>query len=475
MNKKYSISLLCIMMSTTAALTACTPEKSNPNVESGTSKGDGKTSAASVVFTNGDWPKPTDASLAQSEAWKATFDAKYPNVEMKTEHFEFDTNTFLPKAESGQLPNLFTTWLTEPQKIINAGYAADLTDVLKEYGYDSVLNPDMLSMMQKDGRTYGIPTNGYYMGVWYNVNLLKQAGLMEEGGVPKFPQTYEELVEMAKTIKEKTGKPGFFLPTKNNQGGWQFMNIAWSYGTEFVVQEDGKWKAVFNSPEAVAALQLIKDMKWKHNVLTDNVLVDINDLFRLFGTDQVGMSFGTLDWKNDPINDYKMSRDNLAMSKVPGGPAGRYTLTGGGLYMFSPSSSPEQIRAGLDWLKIKGFSPEVAAESLQGLEEQLKGDAELGRVVGPRGLKMWINEDRLQAEQAIYDKFTNVDMALWNDYINNEGVTIRPEVPVNAQELYKLLDGVIQAVLTKENADPQALLDKAAADFQRDYLDKVEQ
>ena len=31
---------------------------------------------------------------------------------------------------------------------------------------------------------------------------------------------------------------------------------------------------------------------------------------------------------------------------------------------------------------------------------------------------------------------------------------------------------IVQAVLTDENADPQALLDKAAEDFQRDYLDK---
>ena len=37
--------------------------------------------------------------------------------------------------------------------------------------------------------------------------------------------------------------------------------------------------------------------------------------------------------------------------------------------------------------------------------------------------------------------------------------------------MYKILDSCVQAVLTDENADPQALLDKAVEDFQRDYLD----
>ena len=49
---------------------------------------------------------------------------------------------------------------------------------------------------------------------------------------------------------------------------------------------------------------------------------------------------------------------------------------------------------------------------------------------------------------------------------------LHAEPPVYCQEMYKILDSCVQAVLTDENADPQALLDKAAEDFQRDYLDK---
>ncbi|WP_052487860.1 ABC transporter substrate-binding protein [Gordoniibacillus kamchatkensis] len=426
-----------------------------------------------IVFANGDWPKAQDKKLPQYEDWKKKFEADNPNIKMKEENFQYDTNTFLPKAESGQLPNLFGTWFTEPKKIINAGYAADITDMMKRYGYDKALNPAMLELVRKDGKIYGIPTSGYYMGLWYNVNLFKQAGLLDDKGIPKFPRTYDELAQTAKTIKDKTGKAGFFFPTKNNQGGWQFMTIAWSYGAEFEKQAGGKWQAAFNSPEAVQALQYMKDLKWKYNVLTDNILVEVNDMFRLFGTDQVGMAFGSTDWMNTPINDYKMSKDNLAMSAVPAGPKARIALTGGNLMMFSNNSTPEQIDAGFKWLKIKGFSPEVDANALKGMEETLASDKGLNRIVGPHGMLAWVNPERVDAENAIRDKYKTVNLDLWNDYMKNDGVTLKPEEPINAQELYKTLDAVVQAVLTDKNADPKALLDKAAADFQRDYLDKA--
>lgn len=426
-----------------------------------------------VVFDNGDWVKDDDKQLPQFEAWKKQLETDFPNITVKPDYYPYDVNTFLPKAESGQLPNLFSTYFTEPVKIINGGYAADITSYMAKYGYDKAVNPDMLKLVTRDGKIYGIPDSGYYMGIWYNVNLFKEAGLLDDKGVPKFPKTYEELAQTAKAVKDKTGKAGFFFPTENNQGGWQFMNIAWSYGAEFEQQDGGKWKAVFNSPEAVQALQYVKDLKWKYDVLPDNALVNIDDGFRLFGTDQVAMAFATTDWKNNPVNDYKMSKDAIAMSAVPSGPKGRVALFGGNLRMFANNATPEQIEAGFKWTKIVGKSPDVDPASLKGLEEALASDQSQNRVTGVHGLTPWVNKEKTDAENAIYDKYRNVNLDLWNDYMNNEGVTIKPEVPMNAQELYKQLDAVIQAVLTDKNADPKSLLDKAAADFQKDYLDKA--
>lgn len=429
-----------------------------------------------VTIKVSNWPKPNeDAKLKEYDGYMKTMSEKYPYITIAKDEWSYDVNSFLPKAASGELPTVYDTFFTETNKIINANYAADITDLVQKYGFDTALNPELLKLVMKDGKYYGLPQGGYTIGLMYNMNLFKQAGLLDDAGVPKFPKTYEELAQTAKIIKDKTGKPGFFFSTKSNQGGWNFMNVAWAYGADFETQENGKWKAIFNSPEAVAAMQYVKDLKWKYNVLPDNNLLDANDLLAMFGTDQVGMSFGLSSWANILVQMTKMPKDNLAMSALPIGPTGQpATLLGGAAYMFSASSTPEQLDAAFKWLAIKGFTVDSSPEALQGLDDATKNNKEQNMIVGPHDMASWVDGPRAKAEQDIIDKYTNVNMALFQDYMNNGTAGMRPEVPINAQELYKTLDVVIQSVLTNKNADPKALLDRAVSEFQRDYLDKVQ-
>lgn len=429
-----------------------------------------------VTIKVSNWPKPNEeAKIAQYEQLMEKMKTNYPEITVDKDEWGYDVSSFLPKAASGQLPTVYETFFTETSKIIKANYAADITDTMKKYGYDRAINPDLLKMVTKDGKYYGIPKDGYVIGMLYNVNLFKEAGLLDDKGIPKFPTTYEELAETAQIIKQKTGKAGMFLPTKSGQGGWMFMNIAWAYGAEFEKQIDGKWKAVFNSPEAAAALQYVKDLKWKYDVLPDNNLVDVtNDMFRMFGTDQVAMGFGTNDWTPVIQQQTKMSKDNIAMSALPVGPVGQpVTLLGGGLYMFSPNVTPEQIDAGFKWLKTYGFTPESSEEALTGWDIEKKTLSDQGLIVGPYGLRIWTDEKRIGEEQKILDKYNNVNLDLFRDYMDNGSKGMRAEEPVNAQELYQKLDIVLQTVLTDKDADPQEILNKAAEEFQRDYLDKV--
>lgn len=428
-----------------------------------------------VTITVGNWPKPNDEAATQVFAdLEAMMKEKYPHVTLKHDEWGYDVVSFLPKAVSGQLPTIYDSFYTEADKIIKANYSADITAQMKKHGFDKGINPELLKMVERDGKFYGLPKDGYVIGMMYNLNVFKEADLLDENGVPLMPKTYEELAETAALIKERTGKAGFFFPTKNNYGGWMFMNIAWAYGADFEEQVDGKWKAIFNSPEAVAALQYVKDLKWKYGVLGDNNLVDMTDLMMQFGTDQAGMAFGMFEFMSVLVVNAQMSKDSLAMSALPSGPAGPAALLGGGLYMFAPGSTQEQLDAAFQWLELRGLTPHATPEMLEVLETGLKVQHEQGYPVGPQGLQIWTDPERTAAEKEVLEKYTNVNMALFEDYMVNGSNGLRPEPPVNAQELYKSLDAVIQAVLTNEKADPQQLLDRAVAEFQRDYLDKAQ-
>lgn len=175
--------------------------------------------------------------------------------------------------------------------------------MLHRPGNPDALTQQMIDIVSQDGKIYGIPL---------------------------YPTTYDEQIETAVTIKEKTGKSGFVMPTRDRIGGWFFLNLAWSYGTEFMTQgDDGKWTAHLNSAECVAALQYLKDLKWKYDVLPENNLIGIDDIFKLVGTDQAAMSFGMDAHKDSPVQNYGMSKDNLSMGPVMEGPAGRCSQLGG--------------------------------------------------------------------------------------------------------------------------------------------------
>ncbi len=459
MKKILAMCMVCAIAVSVAA--GCTP-KSN------------QSSGETITITVGNWPtdnRPNDVALYEERV--AKMKELYPNIEIVPDQWAYSVDSFLPKASSGQLPTIYNTWFTEIQKIIDAGYAKDITEKLEEYGFNEGVNPAAMELMSKDGRSYCIPDNMYAMGLAANINLFTEAGLVNEDGTVMYPETYEQLAEYAQQIKQKTGKAGFMLPTLNNIGGWHFMNIAWSYGVNFMEQQDGKWTATFNTDEAVAALQYVKDLKWKYNVLPDNNLIDSAEVAQMFATDQGAMYFDAPP-ANTLVQLYNMEKDNISFGTLPAGPAGRYTQIGGAVNMISPDATDEQVDACFKWMEVCGVTPHVTDEIRQSREEAYQADVANGNIVGVKPYSIWVSPERVQLEDELLEKYKNVDTKHFDVYSRFENVIIRAEEPVSAQELYKILDACIQDVLTNENADCKAIIEKANSDFQKNYLDNLQ-
>lgn len=428
-----------------------------------------------VTISVGGWPSEASADMRKTyQAYADTVTSKYPNITITPDEWLYTPDTFLPKAASGTLPTLYQVYFTETGKIANGGYTADLTTAMKSYGYMDSVNENVLKLCQNDGKYYYVPSNGYTIGLMQNVALFKEAGLVDAKGIPLHPKTYDEMALFAKQIKEKTGKAGFLFPSKDGHGGWAFMNVLWSFGGEFEKQVDGKWQAAYNSPEAVAALQFVKDLKWKYNCLTDNVMYNIIEAMEPFGTGKVAMTFCNLDLINFPVDQFKMSKDNIAMSPLPAGPAGAYTLMGGAVWSIAPNSTPTQIDAAFKFIEAYGNSPKADDQSLKGLEDGLKVQQTANQIVGPYMPLIFAKGERSTKEALLYDKYKTVNMDFWKDYLlSPTTLKIKTEEPYNTQELYAALDIVLQTVFTDKNADPKATLDKSVAAFQSTYLDKV--
>lgn len=315
-----------------------------------------KDESGKTVISVGGWPEKNDNTYANYEKMRTEFEQENPDVSVVPDQWKFDLKSFYPKAAGGQLPNVYESNFTEVSQIINANYGSDITAALKKYNLYDNLNKDVLDVVSKDGKVYAFPFAAYVLGLAYNVDMLEKAGLMEADGTPKQPKDWNEVAEFAQKIKQATGKAGFVFPTANNNGGWIFTCLAWSFGTEFMKQDgDGKWKATFNSPEAAAALQWIKDLKWKYDVLPSNALIDGTELYKVFGTGEAAMLIAAGDFPRKVVS-YDMKPERAGIMAIPSGPKKHVTLLGGSVYALSNNSTEDQIDAGVRWIK-QSYTP----------------------------------------------------------------------------------------------------------------------
>ena len=417
----------------------------------------------------GIWPEDTlTADIAMHEQYVKTFNTFYPNMTVVPAYYKYATDNFVPLASSGQLPTIYDTWFTEPQKIINQGFAKDITKEVKELGWDKKMNPGVLELLSKKGKIYGVPRDAYALGLMINVDLFKQAGLVDKDGLPDYPKTWTDLAEKAKIIKEKTGAAGLCLLAKDNAGGWHFTNIAWDFGAVFEVQKKGKWIAQIDTPEVAAAFQYVKDLKWKYDVLTaDPTNEDWGTGFRSLGTGVAAMYIAAQDAVNQPTQVNGLPVTSLALEPLPAGPKGQYSLMGGTPYMFSPNATSEQVKACLKYLEIMGKSPEVSEEAVAGMSADAANRMNEGIPVIPP-FPAWSDASLEAARDKAEKPYRNVDMRLYQNYYDmvQKSGNVKSEEPMCAQDLYAELTKVLQAVITDKNADIPSLLKKAQKNFQ---------
>lgn len=462
--KQLSLVVLILMLSSMILLTGC--GKNEAKVDQ---TGDNPTEEK-VNLKLGIWPEDTlTDDINMHQKWVEAFNSKYSNVEIIPAYYKYATDTFVSLAESGNLPTIFETWYTEPQKLIEGGFVKDITAELKELGWDNAMNPTIRDLLSKDGKIYGLPRDGYALGLMLNVELFEEAGLVDANGIPMYPKTWDELAEVAKTIKDKTGSAGICILAKDNAGGWHYSNIAWAFGAKLQVEKDGKWIAQLNSPENIAAMTYIKDLKWKYDVLTaDPINEDWGTGFRALGTGEAAMYIGANDAVNQPTQVNELDVNKLALVPLPAGPGGQYSLMGGTPYMFSAKATSQEVMAALRYLEIMGKAPVATPESIAGLEADAKNRVTAGIPVIP-SFPAWTAPDYLKAQENAVNKYSNVDMALYNDYYNKikQPGNLHLEEPKLTQDMYAELTKVLQAVITDRNADVTKLLDTANSNLQK--------
>lgn len=417
----------------------------------------GKTELRVATFPPGADAAAYEAFATQEEQ----FEKLHTDIDVIGVEYEWTGPTFAVQLAGGSLPDVFTVPFTDAKTLLENGQLMDVTEEMDELGYTDKFNPIILDAVTgDDDRYYGFPRQAYAMGLHYNRDLFEQAGLDPDSP----PTTWDEIREAAKAISDATGKAGYAQMTMNNTGGWQLTAGTVAHGGRTQTDNgDGTYTSTINNPGTVADLQFLHDLRWEDDSMGDNFLLDWGTINQEFAAGNIGMYTSGSDVYTALVRDFGMDSAQYGLTIVPTEGEEPGTLGGGDIAVVSPTVDDTTKAAAvewIDWYYMQKLLDEDAAKA------DAKALSDSDQAVGTPVLPVLDQETYEQSQEWIAE-YVNVPTEQMQPFFDN----IFTQTPVaepkgKTQEIYALLDAVVQAVLTDQNADIDALLTKADADAQ---------
>jgi multiple sugar transport system substrate-binding protein len=231
--------------------------------------GSGQRGSGKTTLTLYTWWGSSERTMG--EALTADFMAKYPNIVVEENHGGTDylakINTLIA---SGTTPDVFQVSEGLVNEWGEKGVGADLNPYYQKAGIDPLAFYVDVYRFSSNGHLWGIGANPTSILLYYNKDLLKQAGIAEPPADATKPWTWEQFVANAKKLtKDSRGRtpndPGFnyddvvqwgtVMPT-NNYVYW--MALLYSAGAS--VADDAGTALALDSPAGKRVLQSIQNL-----------------------------------------------------------------------------------------------------------------------------------------------------------------------------------------------------------------------
>jgi multiple sugar transport system substrate-binding protein len=415
--------------------------------------------------------KPPASDAIGLKEWQDEVDRftkLYPNVTIQGNEYTYTPDSFAALVAGKQVPTIFQVYLTDPQKYINLGVAADITKIINDNKLADVFNPALINLGKKDGKIYGLPYLGYATGIGYNIKMLKDAG------IDKAPATWAELEADAKKLTNRdNGVSGFsFINDGSAATGWHFTMFSYTYGAtpgSLIVDKDGKYTAGFGKGPALDALKFIQTLRWTDDVLPRETLDWAgNGTALATGKAAIVMMAGDqYGWIKRTYKDVDMT--NIGFAPMPAGPGGSVSLIGGNMYMVSSAASADEQEAAVYFELYRLFDPANDQANL----EAAKTDN--NPTIGGPDLPLFTGsyEAARKAFEKTYYTLPYENYSAFLDAIASGKAKLQVEPSPAGQEYYGAVGTVVTSVLSDQSVDPAKALDTAATAFQSTALDRL--
>ncbi|HAD85870.1 MAG TPA: ABC transporter substrate-binding protein [Rhodospirillaceae bacterium] len=271
-----------------------------------------------------------------------TFRATYEN-------YEDGTNTVLRESVANSLPDISMQGLNRQRLMVEKGIAHSLEPyIAKEADFEKEgYHQAMLSLSTFDGKVYGLPFAVSLPVGYYNMDLVKKAG------VKKLPATWDEVVDMCGKLKAAGVQNPMFWGW-NITGNWFMQALMWSQDTPIVKGNEVN----FNGPAGLKSLETMKkifrgcEMK---NLTYKEALAS-------FSAGQIAMMF----WSTSAVGSVERSKGDfeLKTNEFPGIDGAPKGLPAGGNAAMLVSQSKDPARLEAAWKFLKFITSGVGAAAV---------------------------------------------------------------------------------------------------------------
>jgi multiple sugar transport system substrate-binding protein len=419
----------------------------------GCSSGSGSSGKTEIVVASLQ-PGASAAALQAFQAQVKTFEKKNPDIDVKGEEYNWTGTTFAAELAGGTLPDEFGVPFTDSKTLANNGQLADIDKYVKALPYGDKFNKNVIGVAKNDkGDIFGVPFTPYAMAISYNLADFAAAGITTP------PKTWDDVETDAKLISAALpGVAGYMQMTSGNNGGWELTSQVYTLGGRMEsTAANGKVTVKTDNAQTKQALAYLSKLRWQDNVMGSNFLLDWDGMNQAFGSGKVAMYMSGSDVVTALVQNDKVDPKDYGVTTIPVTSAKNAgVLSGGTVAVVNEKDTPAQQAAAVKWIDFYYGQPQVSKSASVTQSKALKSS---DQVVGAPSLPIF-DQATYQKQQSWIKPYATpgllANVAPFTSNISSQNVV--PEPNKHTQDLYGALDSVVQAVLTQQNPDVDALL-----------------
>ena len=402
-------------------------------------------------------PGSTKAATQQFANQVTEFEKANPSIKVQSVEYQWTGPTFAAKLAAGTLPTVFTVPFTDARTLGDNGQLADLSAEVKALPYFSKYNPAVIAEgTDSKGQIVAVPTAAYAQALHYNRKLFAAAGLDPN----KPPTTWAQVESDAKLIAAKTGQAGYAEMGKDdNTAGWILTTLVYSLGGRMETGIGTKATATLDNPQTVAALNMLKKMRWTDNSMGSNFAYGWSDINQAFAAGQVGMYVSGSDVYTNLVQASNIDPKIYGLAPIPLAANKNAGVLGGGtLAAVRPDANSAARAAAVKWIDFYYEQPLINKGQAIRNARTLTGSKQ---PVGVPALPVF-DQAQYNLANTWIKPYINVPQSQMKPF--RTGIFAQrliPEPEASTQSVYHSLDAVVEAVLTDQNANIPSLLQQA--------------